>query len=123
LQIAPAQRQDRTTASKLALVDKAEADLSEATRAATADYLALAGDVQRLRQRIEQFRTGVIAPARQRIQVATAGYASNQAGLSMLFEARHAEVDAQRKLLSLQRDLARAQARLAFRFLTMGGAQ
>ena len=33
----------------------------------------------------------------------------------MLFEARHAEVEAQRKLLALQRDLARTQAQLAFK--------
>jgi hypothetical protein len=37
-----------------------------------------------------------------------------------LFEARHAEVDAQRKLLGLQRELARAQAQLAFKPLASG---
>ncbi len=123
LQIAPARRQDRETASKLALVDKAEADLAEASRAATAEYLALMADVQRLQQRIERYRTSVVAPAQQRIEVATAGYGSNQVGLVTLFEARHAEVDARRKLLSLQRDLAKAQAQLAFKPLSNGGAQ
>ena len=122
LQIAPAQRQDRETASKLALVDKAEADLAEAGRVATAEYLALAGDAQRLRQRIERYRTNVVAPARQRTEAAVAGYASNATTLATLFEARHAEVDAQRKLLSLERDLARTQARLAFKPLAEGDA-
>jgi hypothetical protein len=32
-----------------------------------------------------------------------------------LFEARHAEVGLQRKLLALQRDLARAKAQLAYK--------
>ena len=32
-----------------------------------------------------------------------------------LFEARYAEVQAQRKLLDLQRDLAKVQAQLAFK--------
>jgi outer membrane protein TolC len=123
LQIAPAQRQDREVASRLALVDKAEAELAEATRAATAEYRVVAGDVQRLRQRMERYQASVMAPAEQRIQVATAGYASNQLPLTTLFEARHAVVDAQRKLLSLQRDLAKAQARLAFKPLVNGGAQ
>jgi cobalt-zinc-cadmium efflux system outer membrane protein len=123
LQIAPAQRQDRETASKLALVDKAEADLAEASRAATAEYLALTSDVQRLQQRIERYRTSVVAPAQRRIEVAIAGYASNQVTLMTLFEARHAEVDAQWKLLSLQRDLAKAQAQLAYKPLSNGGAQ
>jgi hypothetical protein len=39
-----------------------------------------------------------------------------------LFEARHAEVDVQRKLLNLQRDLAKVQAQLAFKPIP-GGAQ
>jgi cobalt-zinc-cadmium efflux system outer membrane protein len=123
LQVAPAQRQDRTTASKLALVEKAEADLAEATRAASAEYESLLGDVQRLQQRIARYRTGVVVPALQRIDAATAGYASNQASLATLFEARHREDDAERKLLALQRDLAKAQVQLAFKPLMNGGDQ
>ncbi len=76
LQVAPAQRQDRETASKLALVDKAEADLAEATRVATAEYESLLGDVQRLQQRIARYQASVVVPAQQRIDAATAGYAS-----------------------------------------------
>ena len=115
LQIAPAQRQDRETASKLALVDKAEADLAEATRAATADYLTLTSDAQRLQRRIDRYRTAVITPAQQRTEAALAAYRSNQGTLTALFEARHMEVGAQRKLLALQRDLAKSQAQLAFK--------
>ena len=123
LQVAPAQRQDRATASKLALVEKAEADLAEATRAASAEYEALLGDAQRLQQRIARYRTGVVVPAQQRIDAAAAGYASNQASLVALFEARHMEVDAERKLLALQRDLFKAQVQLAFKPLMNGGDQ
>lgn len=123
LQVAPAQRQDRETASKLALVEKAEADLAEATRVASAEYEALLGDAQRLQQRIARYRANVVAPARQRIDAATAAYASNQVSLATLFESQHAEVDAQRKLLALQRDLARAQVQLAFKPLSKGGDQ
>jgi cobalt-zinc-cadmium efflux system outer membrane protein len=123
LQVAPAQRQDRATASKLALVEKAEADLAEATRAASSEYEALLGDVQRLQHRIARYQANVVVPAQQRIAAATAGYASNQVSLATLFEARHAEVDAERKLLSLQRDLARAQVQLAFKPLSNGGDQ
>ena len=123
LQVAPAQRQDRETASKLALVEKAEADLAEATRTASAEYESLLGDVQRLQQRIARYRSSVVAPAQQRIDAVTADYASNQASLATLFEARHAEVDAERKLLALQRDLAKAQVQLAFKPLSNGGGQ
>jgi len=119
--IAPEARQDRETASKLALASKAEADLAEATRSATADYLSLVGDVQRLEERISHYRTSVLASAQQRTATAIAAYRSNQASLVVLFEARHAEVDVQRKLLNLQRDLAKRRAQLAFRPI-QGGA-
>ncbi len=123
LQVAPAQRQDRETAAKLALVEKAEADLAEATRTASAEFEALLGDVERLQQRIARYRAGVVAPAQRRIDAATAAYASNQVSLATLFESRHAEVDAERKLLALQRDLAKAQVQLAFKPLSNGGGQ
>lgn len=123
LAVAPGERQDRDTTAKLALAEKAEADLAEATRAATAEYRSLAGDAQRLQQRIDRYRTGVVVPAGQRTAAATAAYRSNQGDLAALFQARHAEVEAQRKLLALQRDLARTQIQLAFRPLTAEVAQ
>ena len=121
LTVAAGERQDRETAAKLALIDKAEADLAEAMRAAAAEYQTLRSDAQRLQQRIERYRVGVVIPAGQRTVAATAAYRSNQAGLVTLFEARHAEVEVQRKLLKLQRDLAKAQAQLVFRPLSSGG--
>ncbi len=120
LQVARDQRQDRETASKLALVDKAEADLTEATRAATGEYRALISDVERLRERVDRYRSNVVTATQQRTAAATAAYRSAQGSLMSLFEARHAEVEAQRKLLTLQRDLAKAQARLVFKPLDPG---
>ncbi len=118
--LAPGERQDRDTAAQLALVDKAEADLAEATRAAVGEYRSFASDVGRLQERIERYRSGVVTPAAQRAAVATASYASNQTSLVTLFEARHAHVDVQRKLLALQRDLAKAKAQLTYRPLASG---
>lgn len=123
LPIAPDARQDRETAAKLALVDKAEADAEEARRAAAAEYAALASDARRLQERIERFQAGVLMPLQQRTAAMLAAYRSNQANLVMLFEARHAEVEAQRKLLNLQRDLAKAQAQLVFKPISQGAAQ
>lgn len=64
LPVAPASRQDRETASKLALVEKAEAELTEAIRAAQGEYLALVSDLQRLRELIERAteRLKVVVP-------------------------------------------------------------
>jgi cobalt-zinc-cadmium efflux system outer membrane protein len=122
LPVSPAERQDRETASKLALVDKAEGNLTEATRAAQAEYRGWTSDAQRLADRIQRYQSSVVTPAQQRTAVALAGYRSNQGALSSLFEARHLEVEAQRKLLSLQRDLAKAQAQLSYKPLTNAGA-
>ena len=121
--VSPAERQDRETASKLALVVKAEASREEATRAARAEFRALASDAQRLADRIERYQSGVVVPAQQRTAAAMAGYSSNQVSLIVLFEARHMEVEAQRKRLALQRNLAKTQAQLAFKPLMAGGSQ
>lgn len=123
LPIAPDARQDRETAAKLALVDKAEADAEEARRVAAGEYAALASDARRLQERIERFQAGVLTPLQQRTAATLAAYRSNQASLVMLFEVRHAEVEAQRKLLNLQRDLAKAQAQLVFKPISQGAAQ
>jgi cobalt-zinc-cadmium efflux system outer membrane protein len=123
LTLSPAERQDRETAAKQGLVDKAEAELEEVRRAAAGEYMALASQSARLRERIDRFRAGVLTPLKQRTAATLAAYRSNQATLVMLFEARHAEVEAQRKLLNLQRDLARTQAQLVFKPISQGAAQ
>jgi outer membrane protein, heavy metal efflux system len=123
LPITPAARQDRETAAKLAMVEKAPADLTEAQRAAAGEYEALASDARRLQERIERFRSAVLGPSAQRTAVTLAAYRANQATLVMLFEARHAEIQAQRKLLALQRELAMAQARLVFEPISQGASQ
>ena len=79
-------------------------------------------DGRRLSERIERFKAGVLAPAQRRIEAALAGYRSNQVPLTSVFEARHAEVDVQRKLLSMRKELAKVQAQLAFKPIP-GGAQ
>lgn len=123
LTVAPARRQDREIASKLAMTEKAEAALVEATRMAAGDYRALASDAKRLAERIERYRTTVVVVAQQRTVAALAAYRSNQVPLMTLFEARHAEVEAQRKLLSLQRDRAKTQAQLALKPILEGAAR
>lgn len=115
LPIAPGARQDRETAAKLAMADKAEADLAESVRAAQAEYRTLNSDAARLAERIASIRTTVLDPAKQRTAASTAAMAANQSSLAMTFEARHMELEVQRKLLGLQRELARVQAQLAFK--------
>jgi len=68
-----------------------------------------------LRDRIERYRIGVVTVTSQRTAAALASYRSNQTSLVTLFEARHAEVEARRKLLLLERDLAKTDATLAYK--------
>jgi len=122
LPVAPAARQDRETAARQALLDKAEAELEEARRAAAGEYAALLSDSDRLQERIGRFEDAVLAPLRQRTATTLASYRSNQSSLVMLFESRHAELEAQRKLLSLQRELARVRAQVVFKPIRIGVA-
>lgn len=115
LPVAPGARQDRETAAKLAMVDKAEAELAEALRAAQGEYRTLLNEVSRLQERIGRYREGVLVPSQQRTAAATAAYRSNQGSLAAVFEARHGELEARRRVLALQRDLAKAQAQLSFK--------
>jgi outer membrane protein TolC len=115
LPVAPSARQDRETAARHAQLDKAEAEAEEARRAAAGDYAALASDTRRLQSRIERYQAAVLTPLAQRTATTLAAYRANQASLQMLFEARHAEVEAQRKALLLQRELARAHAQLVYK--------
>ena len=80
----------------------------------------LANDARRLQERVERYRTAVLLPLQQRTEATLAAYRSNQASLVGLFEARHVELDGQRKLLMLQRDLARVRAQLVFKPVVPG---
>jgi outer membrane protein TolC len=122
LPIAAASRQDRDTAARLALVDKAEAELEEAGRAAALEYAVLTSDAHRLRERIERYESGVLVPLAQRTASVLSAYRSNQASLAMVFEARHAELEAQRKLLGLHRELSKVQVQLSVKPVTPGAA-
>lgn len=123
LPVAPSARQDRESSARMALLDKTEAELEEARRAAAGEYAALAGDAGRLQERIHRYERSVIEPLGQRTAATLAAYRSNQASLVLVFEARHAEVEARRKLLNLQRDLARTRAQLVFKPISQGAAQ
>lgn len=60
LPVAPGARQDRETAARLALAEKAEAELAEAVRSAQGEYRALRSDATRLQERIDRYRDGVL---------------------------------------------------------------
>jgi len=120
LPIAPGQRQDRELASRLARVDQAGAELAEAQRAARLEYQTLRSDAERLQQRLDRYQAAVVVPLRQRTEAALAAYRSNQAPLTTVFEARHMELDSQRRQLQLRHELSKVQAQLVFKPIAAG---
>ena len=106
--LSPVSGQDRETAAKLALADKAEADLAEATRAATAEYRMLISDS---RAPAGPHRSLSRRSARARNQRrGRPGCLRLEPGESRRpLRGRHAVVDAQRKVLSFQRELAKVK--------------
>ena len=115
LPVARGQRQDRETAARQARAEQADAERAEAERAATAEYLTLRSDAAGLQARTAQLGLGVLLPARQRSAAALAAYSANQAPLASVFDARRAEIEAQRKLLGLQAELTRKRIQLALK--------
>ena len=86
---------------------------------AAGDEVLDAPEVDRVAER-ERYRVAALLPLRQRTEATLAAYRANQASLVGLFEARHAELDGERKLLTLQRDLARVRAQLVFKPVVQG---
>ena len=84
-------------------------------RSAGAEYQILTSDARRLQERIERYRAAVVAAGRATHIGGDRGVPFQPDAPGRAVRGRHAEVEAQRKLLSLQRDLAKAQAQLAFR--------
>jgi len=115
LQLWPTERQDRQAAARVAQADEARALYAEAVREAQAEYRAASSDAARLRQRLQRYRDVVVQAARQRTAAAMAGYRSAQMPLAAVFEARHMEIEVQRKQLALRRDLFKAEAQLALK--------
>lgn len=109
-----AERQDRTLASKLAAASAGQFELEEAKRSAQLDYQTELHELTRLRERLQQFRAQAIDDAEQRVALSIAAYRSGQGSVAAVYGARLDALAIQRKMLLLERDAARAWARLCF---------
>jgi len=114
LPVAPAQRQDREVAAKLAASEQARAQLEDARRAHTAEVRAMIADWESGRDRLRRIESDLVPLAAQRSEAALAAYRGNAGTLVAVLEARRNESDTRLQALQLAADTARIWAQLNF---------
>jgi outer membrane protein TolC len=107
-------RQDREVASRLALVDQAQAQLEEATREHAAEARQMLQEWQSDRERLAHYDDALLPLAASRVQAALAAYRGNGGPLASVLEARRAEIDTRMDQLRLQLETARLWAQLNY---------
>lgn len=114
LPVAPAQRQDRDIAAKLAAAEQARAQFDDALRAHTAEVHAMVADWESGRDRLRRIETELAPLAAQRSDAALAAYRGNTGTLAAAIEARRNESEVRLQALQLAAEVARAWAQLNF---------
>ncbi len=114
LPVAPAQRQDREVAAKLANSEQARAQFDDARRAHTAEVHAMIAEWESGRDRLRRIESELVPLAAQRSEAALAAYRGNAGTLAAVLEARRNESDARMQALQLAAEVGRAWAQLNF---------
>ncbi|WP_374582361.1 TolC family protein [Pseudoduganella sp.] len=109
-----ARRQERELGARLAAADQALAERDEALRAHVAEVRAQLAEWQAGRERIARYEKEVLPLAAQRTAAQLAAYRGGKAALADVLAARRAESEMQLQALQLQREHARAWARLNY---------
>jgi len=109
-----ANRQDRRTAEKLILVEKAR-KLTEDRRRELAAELALAkADWELAQARENEHQQRLIPTVQARLELTQAGYASGRLGLAEVWEARRSLIDVELEHQAILADRARAAIQLGY---------
>lgn len=114
LPVSPATRQDRETASKLALLERTRFQREDRLRTLTAEIKAEHALYQATSSRIATLESAALANARQRVAAARIAYENARGSLAAVYEAHHAEVEIRLQLLTQRLELARSAVRLAY---------
>ncbi len=107
-------RQAPAAASKAALAEQVRAQAEAARRGHEAEVVGWIADWNAGKQRAERFASTLVPLARERSEVALAGYRGGKGDLTTVLDARKAEIDVRMNFLQVQLDLARAWAQLNF---------
>ncbi|MGZ5225925.1 MAG: TolC family protein [Burkholderiales bacterium] len=115
-------RQDRDVAMRAKQLEQARAQREDARRMHEAEVRALIADWQFAGERARRLADNVAPLARERSELALAGYRGGRGELSGVLESRRAETEVQLARFSAELERARAWARLNF-LLQHGGEQ
>lgn len=99
-------RQDRVLAASLATAEQMRAEREEETREHVADALALLQAWQANRARLDRYASVLIPLAAERTVAATAAYRGGTGSLTVVLDARVAEIDTRIDALDLEMETA-----------------
>ena len=114
LQLDRANRQDRRTAEKLVLVEKAQKITEDKRRELAADLEAALADAQAAEARENVHLSSLIPNAKARLSVAHAGYAAGKNSLGDVWEARRSMIEVELDHWTILTDRQRAAVRIGY---------
>ncbi|MFM0198124.1 TolC family protein [Paraburkholderia strydomiana] len=106
--------QDRDAAEKAELGTRARLMYEDAQRQVEADIRTQAATLASGRERISSLTHSLLPAANQRVQLAAAAYRAGTGSLADTFAARRAQLDAELRVLDLQRDVSQTWAQLEY---------
>ncbi|CAB3786398.1 TolC family protein [Pararobbsia alpina] len=106
--------EDRDVSEKAELATKARLIYEDTQRQVEADIEALSATLASGRERIANLQQTLLPAADQRVGLATAAYQAATGSLADTFAAKRAQLDAELKVLSLQRDVSLTWAQLEY---------
>ena len=114
LQLDRANRQDRRTAEKLVLVEKAQKITEDKRRELSADLEGALADAQAAEARENVHLSSLIPNAEARLSVAQAGYAAGKNSLSDVWEARRSVIEIELDHWTILTDRQRAAVKIGY---------
>lgn len=107
-------RQDRELSSKLALVERAQAQRDEALRAHVAEVRTMVNEWENGRERLQRYARELVPLARERTQALVSAYRGGKTDLGSVVAARRSELDVRAQALEIEAETARAWAQLRY---------
>ena len=114
LQLDRANRQDRRTAEKLVLVEKAQKITEDKRRELSADLEAALADAQAAEARENVHLSSLIPNAKARLSVAHAGYAAGKNSLGDVWQARRSMIEIELDHWTILTDRQRAAVKIGY---------
>ena len=107
-------RQDRELASKLALVERAQAQREEALRAHVAEVRTMVNEWENGRERLRRYARELVPLARERTQALVSAYRGGKIDLGSVVAARRGELEVSAQALEIEAETARVWAQLRY---------